>query len=256
MPALYLSWHSYQTILYIWIAVAVLIFFLLLKITAPYGRHSSAKWGPQLPNHIGWLLMELPVLIVLWLLVWPFRNSISNPVWVMIGLFSFHYLHRSFIFPFRIKTKGKTMPWLIAGSAIFFNLMNGFGLGYYFTRFANYDNNWFSDLRFIGGVLLFITGVYINWKADAMLIALRRPGETGYKIPQGWLFKYISCPNLFGETLEWAGFALLCWNLPAFTFFIWTAANLIPRALSHHRWYKEKFTDYPKERKAIVPFLI
>jgi hypothetical protein len=256
MPVIHLPWHSYQIILYSWIAVAVLIFFLLLKITAPYGRHSSAKWGPQLPNHIGWLLMELPVLIVLWLLLWPFRNSISNPVWVMIALFSFHYLYRSLIFPFRLRTKGKKMPWLIAGSAVFFNIMNGFGLGYYFTRFASYDNNWFSDPRFITGLVLFIAGVYINWKADAMLIALRKPGEAGYKIPQGWLFKYISCPNLFGEILEWAGFALLCWNIPALAFFVWTIANLVPRAIAHHRWYIEKFADYPKERKAVIPLVI
>lgn len=54
-------------------------------------------------------------------------------------------------------------------------------------------------------------------KADNILIHLRKPGETGYKIPQGWLFKYISCPNMFGELVEWAGYAILCWNLPALT---------------------------------------
>jgi hypothetical protein len=70
------------------------------------------------------------------------------------------------------------------------------------------------------------------------------------------LFRYISCPNLLGELIEWLGFAILCWNLPALTFFIWTSANLIPRALSHHRWYKEKFNNYPPERKAIIPFLV
>jgi len=32
-------------------------------------------------------------------------------------------------------------------------------------------------------------------------------------------------------------------------------ANLIPRALDHHRWYKEQFEDYPPERKALLPFL-
>lgn len=148
------------------------------------------------------------------------------------------------------------MPWLIASSAVFFNLMNGFALGYFFTRFACYGNDCLTDPRFISGCILFAAGMYINWKSDAMLIALRRPGETGYKIPAGWLFRYISCPNLFGETLEWAGFALLCWNLPALTFFIWTTANLIPRAISHHRWYHQQFAGYPKERKAIIPFLL
>jgi 3-oxo-5-alpha-steroid 4-dehydrogenase 1 len=30
-------------------------------------------------------------------------------------------------------------------------------------------------------------------------------------------------------------------------------ANLIPRARSNHKWYLENFSDYPSERKALVP---
>ena len=31
---------------------------------------------------------------------------------------------------------------------------------------------------------------------------------------------------------------------------------VVPRALSHQRWYREKFPDYPPERTAIVPGLL
>jgi len=255
MFLLLFSWAQYKNVLFIWIAIAIIIFFLLLKVTAPYGRHSSTKWGPQIANNIGWLIMEIPVLIVLWYFLLKNITIITTPSWVMIGLFTFHYLYRSLIFPFRLNTKGKKTPWVIVGSAIFFNLINGFSLGYYFSNFAAYTNSWLLDLRFIFGIILFITGMAINWKADNMLIRLRKPDEKGYKIPTGWLFNTISCPNLWGELLEWLGFAILCWNLPAFTFFIWTAANLIPRALSHHRWYQQHFKNYPTERKAIIPFV-
>ena len=70
------------------------------------------------------------------------------------------------------------------------------------------------------------------------------------------MFRYVSCPNHFGEIVEWAGFAVMCWNLPALSFAVWTAGNLIPRALSHHRWYRERFPDYPPERKAVIPFVL
>jgi hypothetical protein len=103
---------------------------------------------------------------------------------------------------------------------------------------------------------LFFSGLIINWKADNILINLRKPTKQVYKIPGGWLFNKVSCANLFGELIEWFGFGILCWNLPAFTFFIWTAANLIPRALAHHKWYKEKFNDYPLNRKAIIPYVL
>jgi 3-oxo-5-alpha-steroid 4-dehydrogenase 1 len=251
-----ISWGTYQTILFAWIGIAVIVFLLLLKITAPYGRHTTPSWGPLISNKWSWLMMELPVLLVLWLILVPFWDSLSFVSVVMVCLFSLHYFNRVFIFPFRIRTQGKKMPVLIVSSAVFFNLMNGFSFGYYFSHFANYTNEWFTDIRFITGTLLFFAGLSINWKADSILIHLRKPGETGYKIPAGWLFDKISCPNLFGELVEWLGFAILCWNLPAFTFFTWTAANLIPRALSHHKWYKEKFTNYPEDRKAIIPSLL
>lgn len=256
MIELHLSYQTYQTLLFSWIGLAVIIFLLLLKITAPYGRHTTKGWGPQINNRLGWILMEVTVLIVLLYFVFSSFDRQTAVTWTMIGLFCLHYVNRSFIFPFRLHTKGKTMPLIIVISAVFFNLMNGFSQGYFFYAFADYSLQWFSDPRFILGLILFITGMLINWKADNILIHLRKPGETHYVIPRSNLFKYISCPNLFGELVEWLGFAILCWNLPALTFFIWTAANLIPRAISHHKWYKGKFPDYPSERKAIIPFLV
>jgi hypothetical protein len=33
------------------------------------------------------------------------------------------------------------------------------------------------------------------------------------------------------------------------------AGNLGVTAVETHKWYKEKFEDYPASRKAIIPFL-
>ncbi|MGB4847603.1 MAG: DUF1295 domain-containing protein [Saprospiraceae bacterium] len=251
-----ITYPYYQKLLFIWIGIAVITFFILLRVTAPYGRHVRSGWGLQISNRLGWILMEVPViLIVLYFTITSFDSQTILPL-IMISLFCLHYINRTFIFPLRIHTNGKKMPLIIVASAIFFNIINGLSLGYYFKYFAHYPDSWLSDIRFILGLLIFISGLILNWKADEILIHLRKPNETHYVIPQTKLFSLISCPNLFGELIEWAGFALLCWNLPALTFFIWTTANLIPRAISHHRWYKEKFNNYPPERKAIIPFII
>jgi 3-oxo-5-alpha-steroid 4-dehydrogenase 1 len=63
----------------------------------------------------------------------------------------------------------------------------------------------------------------------------------------------VSCPNHLGEIVQWFGFALMAWNLPALSFAVWTAANLIPRAVVHHRWYRAHFSEYPAGRRAVVP---
>jgi steroid 5-alpha-reductase/3-oxo-5-alpha-steroid 4-dehydrogenase 1 len=89
-----------------------------------------------------------------------------------------------------------------------------------------------------------------------MLFALRKPGETEYKIPRGWLYEYVSCPNYLGEMLEWCGWAIATWSLAGFGFAIYTIANIGPRAMANHHWYRENFPDYPQRRKAVIPYLL
>lgn len=111
-------------------------------------------------------------------------------------------------------------------------------------------------MEFYGRVCFVCNWFYYNYISDGILINLRKPGETGYKIPKGFLFRFISCPNHFGEMLEWFGFMLMIWNLAGVSFFIWTVSNLLPRALHHHKWYLQHFTDYPKDRKAVFPYIL
>lgn len=250
-----MTWEIYTYIALGWIGVGVITFFYLLRQTAPYGRHTSEKWGPLIDNKLGWFLMEFFVLVVLFVFISTGNFTFNIVSGVIIGFFVFHYLNRSIIFPLRIKTKGKKMPLVIMLSAMGFNMMNGFLLGYYFGNYASYSIEWLYDPRFILGSIVFIVGMGINWHSDAILINLRKPGEVGYKIPTGGLFNRISCPNLLGELIEWTGFAILSWSLPGLAFFVWTFANLVPRAISHHKWYKQKFPDYPANRKAIFPYV-
>nr|NQU91284.1 DUF1295 domain-containing protein [Bacteroidota bacterium] len=167
------------------------------------------------------------------------------------------YVNRTLIFPLRIRTNSKKMPLAIVGMAFFFNLDNGFLNGYWLGVLSPpYPAGWIWDPRFIIGVALFITGFWINLYHDNLLIRLRKNNGTAYKIPQGGLFKYISCPNFFGEIIQWGRFALFTWCLPSLAFFIWTVVNLIPRAIHHHRWYNAQFKNYPEYRKAIVPLFL
>jgi steroid 5-alpha reductase family enzyme len=93
--------------------------------------------------------------------------------------------------------------------------------------------------------------------SDNILIKLRAPGETGYKIPHGGLFRYVSCPNYLGEIVEWIGFAMMAWSLPGAIYATWVSLTLFSTALVTHRCYREQFEDsYPENRKAIAPYLV
>ena len=105
------------------------------------------------------------------------------------------------------------------------------------------------------GLIIFIFGMVINISSDNTLIFLRK-NSKGYKIPNGGFFNFVSCPNYFGEIIEWIGFLIIALSLPALSFTLWTFFNLIPRALNHHEWYKETFKNYPIKRKAVIPFVL
>ncbi len=97
--------------------------------------------------------------------------------------------------------------------------------------------------------------MYRKLSTDQLLIHLRKPGETGYKIPTGGMFNYITGANFFGEIVEWTGFAIASCSPPATVFALFSAAYLGMRAWHHHKYYLSKFEDYPRARKIILPFL-
>ena len=149
------------------------------------------------------------------------------------------------------------MPLVVVLMAIFFNAANSYINGaFLFHLMPNHAENWHTSLPFLMGSALFASGMFINIQSDNILLKLGKTKEGNYQIPRGGLYQWLSCPNYFGEIMEWCGWALATWSLGGFSFAAWTMANLIPRAISHHRWYRQQFPDYPKTRKAILPFLI
>jgi protein-S-isoprenylcysteine O-methyltransferase Ste14 len=201
--------------------------------------------------------MESPSLIAM-VVLFAIGHQRSNPVAiVLLLLWAVHYFHRSFVYPFRLHSSRPSMALSVVLMAVVFNVGNGYLNGrYLFSLGPGLDASWFADPRFIIGFVLFVGGYTLNQHSDKVLIGLRKPGETGYKIPRGGGYRYVSCPNYLGEMIEWAGWALMCWNLGALAFLVWTVANLAPRAFRTHRWYRQQFSDYPRERKALIPFVL
>ena len=248
--------NLYFLIVWGWTLTAIPTFILLLKLVAPFGRHRTDKWGPTISNKWAWFVMELPALFVLPAYYFAFATD-HNPITLfLIAAWALHYTNRSCVFPFRIHTRGKTMPLVIAAMAFVFNVTNGVLCGHYFAYYADYTAaHWLSPF-FILGLALFVGGMAINWRSDNILISLRKIHTKDYVIPEGGLFRWVSCPNLMGEIVEWCGFALMAMTLPTTAFALWTIANLLPRALAHHRWYRQKFPTYPSTRKAVIPFVV
>lgn len=123
------------------------------------------------------------------------------------------------------------------------------------SEYADYDNDRWFWWRFGIGLVVFMIGMMVNVKSDKNLVKLKETGG-GYKIPRGGMFEFVSCANYFGEIVEWLGWTLMTWSWVGLGFLLYTCSNLVPRARANHEWYLGKFgEDYPKGRKAVIPFL-
>ena len=91
-----MNYETYKLFIYGWMAIGAAVFFLLLKVTAPYGRHASSKWGPQINNNLGWILMEAPVMV---LLMYYVISYAANQKMIFISVFfdSFDSLNVKYI---------------------------------------------------------------------------------------------------------------------------------------------------------------
>lgn len=249
--------HVLTVATWVWIGAALATAAILLNVAAPYGRHARAGWGPAIPAALGWVVMECPSPILMVVFFLTGGRTGDPAARVFLALWVGHYLYRSFLFPLLGRGRKAAMPVSIVASAIAFNAVNATLNGrWLFATGPERGAAWLRDPRFLAGLSLFAAGFAIHVWADAALRRLRAPGATGYAVPRGGLYEFVSCPNYLGEIVEWAGFALLTWSLPGLSFAVWTAANLGPRALAHHRWYRSTFPDYPENRRALLPGVI
>ena len=237
-------------------ALAAVTALALLFITAPYGRHVRSGWGPTLGNRVGWVLMESPSVVVFALVFFTGPHRAETVPCVLFAVWQLHYVHRAFVYPFSLPPDGKRLPVFIAASGFAFNLLNSVVNGGWIGTVGTYAPSWLVDPRFLVGLVVFGTGYAINRQADRILRALRTPGEKGYKVPRGSLYEWVSCPNYLGEIIEWTGWAIATWSFSGLAFAVYTVANLAPRAVSHHRWYRAEFPDYPRKRRALIPLVL
>jgi len=101
-----------------------------------------------------------------------------------------------------------------------------------------------------------------NFSIHWALRNLRPAGTRERKIPRPTmdpltlLFDKVSCPNYTYEVGGWIAFTFMTQCIPAGMFAFAGFYQMLVWALGKHRAYKKDFPDYPRDRKAIIPFVL
>lgn len=108
---------------------------------------------------------------------------------------------------------------------------------------------------FWAGLVVFVVGIAGNFWHHKLLADLRKRDE-GYTIPHGGLFDFVACPHYLFEILTWLGIALLSQHLFAYLTVLGMGSYLTARSINTLKWYHAQFPNFPKERKALIPFIL
>ncbi|XP_077984879.1 polyprenal reductase-like [Glandiceps talaboti] len=109
------------------------------------------------------------------------------------------------------------------------------------------------------GVVLFLWGSWHQNRACVIFANLRKTDadKNVHKIPYGDWFEYVSNPHYLSEIIIYTGVAVvlgfkhtLWWWVMAFV-----VSNQVAMGEVFHKWYKEKFDNYPVHRKVIIPWI-
>ncbi|RDX72537.1 Very-long-chain enoyl-CoA reductase [Mucuna pruriens] len=105
------------------------------------------------------------------------------------------------------------------------------------------------------GIGMFTVGIIGNFYHHYLLSKLRGEGEKEYKIPKGGLFGLVICPHYLFEIIVFYGISFISQTLYSFSFALGTTFYLLGRSYATRKWYLSKFEDFPKNIKAVIPFL-
>ncbi|XP_059628511.1 uncharacterized protein LOC132271215 isoform X1 [Cornus florida] len=110
------------------------------------------------------------------------------------------------------------------------------------------------DLKYVG-IVIFLVGISGNFYHHYLLSKLREEGDKEYKVPKGGLFDLVICPHYFFEILGFVGISCISQTLYAFSFTLGTTFYLMGRSYATRKWYLSKFEDFPKNVKALIPYV-
>jgi len=145
---------------------------------------------------------------------------------------------------------------VITALAFFFCIYNGALQA--FSVLGYYDETVELSKQYnLYGLILFAVGMIGNMHSDYYIISLKRK-HKGYQIPKQGLFLWVSAPNYLCEIIEWFGYVIFMkFSIASIAFWTYTVSNIGPRAFQNHRWYQNTFKDdYPKNRKALIPYVL
>ncbi|KAK6137754.1 hypothetical protein DH2020_028506 [Rehmannia glutinosa] len=214
-------------------------------------KRNTKKKGKVVPSKVGMTVLYAPAFLV----------GLSSFILFPLGDFRFNLLRSAvtahfFKRVFEVLFVHKFSGWMDVET------MTTISLSYSsFSAIAIYNQHLTQslpepaiDLKYIG-IPMFLVGICGNFYHHYLLSKLRTKGDKQYKIPQSGLFSLVICPHYLFEILGFFAISCISQTLYAFSFTMGSIFYLMGRSYATRKWYESKFEDFPKDVKALIPYI-
>ena len=211
-------------------------------------RYSKFRTEKGIPSRFGMFVLYFLPVITATIFALPYLASASLTQWLVYAAILVHFGKRTYEVLFVHKYSGPMQQFTFVIIVITYALIAGLISALNVQAIAT------MDALFIVGIVFVIIGEIGNFYHHKLLADLRKTGD-GYHIPRGGWFEKATCPHYFFELLAWLGILLLSRHLFTLLAFIAMLGYLSARSIKTRQWYRQRFPDYPAERKNMIPFL-
>ncbi|EGN99306.1 hypothetical protein SERLA73DRAFT_168792 [Serpula lacrymans var. lacrymans S7.3] len=176
-----------------------------------------------------------------------------------------HFIKRELETLFVHRFSHGTMPFRnIFKNSAHYHLLSGILLAYaiysptYAATSPYIQGTYREEPKFLQmGAAIWLFAELSNLTTHITLRNLRPVGTRERKIPYGYGFSFVSCPNYLFEFIGWLVVAVMTGSYAVWIFLAVSTYYMYMWALKKHRTYKREFGDkYPRGRKAMFPLLL
>ncbi|KAF4984648.1 hypothetical protein FZEAL_224 [Fusarium zealandicum] len=185
-------------------------------------------------------------------------KDMSTAQWLSFGMIMLHFIKREYETLFVHKFSASTMPWTnIFKNSFFYWAFSGVVCAYFIYHPTSLAAQ--ADIPIIDaiGAAIYLFGETGNALVHKYLASLRSTGGTERKIPTGYGFELVTCPNYMFEVLSWVGIIVASRSWTVALFISIGIAQMFPWGKGKERTYRKEFGDkYKKKRYVMLPGLL
>ena len=211
--------------------------------------YSKFRTVSGIPPRLGMFVLYFAPIVALYFSARDYLPNASLIQWLVLASVFVHFAKRVLESLFLHRYSGPVGTFTTILIASFYSLAA------YFIGWLNRSPIPAMDLWFLLGIVLFLVGIAGNFYHHKLLADLRK-NSLDYFIPKGAWFEYVVCPHYLFEIITWTGIFLLSRHLAALLILLFIIGYLTARSIRTLKWYHDRFPGFPKDRKAILPFIL